>query len=199
MTSIQVKKVVLGVMPRRGASLLLVLLLASICGVLGGARVAAAQAKESAEAGGLRGDVGGTASGYYVGYGQRKLLGYSAFVDAYPKGRPGVELEYRNLAYNQTANVHLSTYLAGVRWGIWERERVQLYVKALAGAGEFTFPYNYAHGGYLVVAPGAGVDFRLSRRVAIRVADFEYQAWPQFTYGNLPSWGVSSGIRIRVF
>jgi hypothetical protein len=27
----------------------------------------------------------------------------------------------------------------------------------------------------------------------------EYQAWPQFTYGKLSSFGVSSGLRVRLF
>ena len=72
-------------------------------------------------------------------------------------------------------------------------------MKALAGVGEFNFPYNYATGSYLVVAPGGGLDYRINRLIRIRVADFEYQLWPQFTYGSMSSFGVSTGIRVRIF
>jgi len=69
----------------------------------------------------------------------------------------------------------------------------------LVGFGLFNFPYNFAHGSYLVVAPGGGVDFRLNRRFRVRLVDFEYQIWPQFTYGAMSSVGVSAGIRYRIF
>ena len=57
---------------------------------LGTARIASAQAVQSADAGGLLLSVGGTASGYYVQYGETKLLGVSAFVDADTRRHFGV-------------------------------------------------------------------------------------------------------------
>ncbi len=158
-----------------------------------------AQVRESADAGGLVVSVGGEFSYYSVGYGPRQLAGFGAFVEAEPKGRPGVEAEYRNLLWHQTASVHLSTWLIGPRYGFHDFHRFQPYVKVLLGDGEFSFPYGYAHGSYFVVAPGGGVDYHLNRRISFRVADFEYQDWPQFTFGNMSSFGVSSGIRVRVF
>jgi hypothetical protein len=160
---------------------------------------AQAQVKQSADVGGLVVTVGGMASYYSVGYGPRQLAGFGAFVDAEPKGRPGVEAEYRNLLWHQTANVHLSTYLIGPRYGFHDFHRFQPYVKVLLGGGKFWFPYGYAYGSYFVVAPGGGVDFHLNRRISFRVADVEYQDWPQFTFGNMSSFGISSGIRIRVY
>jgi len=50
-----------------------------------------------------------------------------------------------------------------------------------------------------VVAPGGGVDYRLNNRIRLRLADLEYQYWPQFTYGAMTSVGVSTGIRVRIF
>jgi hypothetical protein len=73
------------------------------------------------------------------------------------------------------------------------------FVKVLAGIGHFEFPYRYATGNYFVIAPGAGVDFALNRRLKVRVVQLEYQSWPQFTYGNLHSYGISSGISVRIF
>jgi hypothetical protein len=141
---------------------------------------------------------GGLASGYNVQYGEVKLLGPAAFVDVDTLRHFGLEGEARWLDFHQTSNIHASTYMAGPRYHR-EEGRFDPYVKGLVGVGEFNFPYNYATGSYLVVAPGGGVDFRLNHHVWIRVADFEYQIWPQFTYGQMSSFGVSTGIRMRIF
>ena len=82
---------------------------------------------------------------------------------------------------------------------IWPRPRPWApYAKFLAGAGRITLPYGYAHGGFLTYAPGAGVDIALSDRVSLRAVDFEYQHWPQFTYGALHPYGLSAGISVRL-
>ena len=51
----------------------------------------------------------------------------------------------------------------------------------------------------LVIEAGGAVDFRLTRRFRLRLADSEYQYWPQFHYGAMTSFGVSTGIKIRIF
>lgn len=160
-------------------------------------RPAAAQANESANAGHAFLSVGGGGSGFYIQYGERKNLGLTAWVDADTIRHLGVEGEARWLEYHQTANVHVETYLIGGRYH-FDVGRMQPYVKALVGDGHFNFPYNYAYGNYLVIAPGGGVDYRLSRRWSAR-ADFEYQYWPQFTYGAMSSVGGTVGLRCRIF
>ena len=144
--------------------------------------------------------VGGTASGYYLGYGARKIAGPAAFFDIDTRHRLGIEGEARWLLAPQTADVHNTTWLIGGRYTPFRFEgRFSPYVKGLVGFTQFNFPYNYAKGDYFVVAPGAGLDYRLSRRVRLRVVDFEYQFWPQFTFNSVPSYGISTGIRVRVF
>ena len=74
------------------------------------------------------------------------------------------------------------------------------YSKLLAGVGGMTFPFHDAHGRYLVVAPGAGLDWRVGRsRLQGRVLDVEYQYWPGFTFGPMRNLGVSSGVSWRVW
>ena len=175
------------------------LLVALLTACLGLPTQASAQVVESADAGGLRMSAGVTVSGYYVGYGERKLLGYTGFVDIGPRGFLGIEAEARQLVFNQLADVHVATYLAGPRYPFREVGRFQPYAKALIGVGEFNFTYNYAHGSYLVIAPGGGVDYRLNGRMRLRLADFEYQSWPQFTFGAIPSYGVSTGVKFLIF
>ena len=82
-------------------------------------------------------------SGYYLQYGQRKMVGITAFVDADTKRRFGIEAEGRWLEYHQTANVHAETYSIGGRYH-FDVGRFAPYAKGLVGFGDFNFPYNYA-------------------------------------------------------
>jgi len=143
---------------------------------------------------------GATASGYYVDYGGEKIAGPAIFVDADTRHRIGIEGEARWLLAPQTNKVHNTTWLVGLRYNAFNfHERFFPYVKGMVGFTQFNFPYGYAKGDYLVVAPGGGLDMSLTRRVRWRVVDAEYQIWPQFTFGSESSWGVSTGIRYRIF
>jgi len=143
---------------------------------------------------------GGTASGYYLGYGGREIAGPAVFVDAETRHRFGIEGEARWLRIPQTSSVHNTTWLIGGRSTVYAFERKWYpYAKGLIGFTQFNFPYNYAKGDYLVIAPGGGLDMRISERVRMRVVDAEYQFWPQFSFTNVSSWGISTGVRVRVF
>jgi hypothetical protein len=157
-----------------------------------------AQVVPSGDAGGYNLTVGAMATGYALGYGDRKMLGIAAVADLDTKRRTGFEGEAQWLVFHQTANVHTTTWLVGPRYHL-TFGRIQPYAKVLVGFGQFNYPYNLGQDTDLVIAPGGGVDYRINRRVRIRLADFEYQFWPQFHYGALSSYGVSSGIRIRIF
>lgn len=146
----------------------------------------------------LRLSAGVIGSGDTYQYGPRKMLGVGAFVDADTSGHYGIEAEGRWVEFHQRADVHAETYSIGGRYhfvvGRW-----QPYAKGLVGFGDFNFPYNYATGRYLIVTAGGGVDFRWTHRITLRVADFEYQDWPQFTYGNMNSLNGSVGFKVRIF
>lgn len=160
-------------------------------------RPARAQVVESGYRGGVALSAGGTVSAYTVQYGQRKLLGFSAFFDADTNRRFGLVGETTQMLWHQTANVHLATYSAGLRYH-FDVGRFQPYVKGLLGEGYFNFPYNYATGHYMVVTEGAGLDYQLTHRIYLRVPDVELQEWPQFTYGAMTNVGVSAGIRVQI-
>ncbi|MGA2906140.1 MAG: hypothetical protein ABSE36_00405 [Terracidiphilus sp.] len=163
-----------------------------------GPRTARAQVAASGDQGGLRLSAGAMGSGFSFQYGQRKMAGITGFIDADTRRRLGAEVEERWLEFNQTANLHAETYSIGGRYH-FDFGRFQPYIKGLVGFGDFNFPYKYAYGRSLVVTAGGGLDFHWTRRVSVRAADFEYQDWPQFTYGNLNSFGVSAGFRVRIF
>jgi hypothetical protein len=160
-----------------------------------------AQVVPAADQGGLNLSAGGTASGYYLNYGEQKLLGVSAFVDVDTRRHLSAEAEVRRLQFHNTNDVTVTTYLAGGRY-FRNVGRFQIYAKFLSGFGHADLEFGVAQANSLVIAPGGGVDFLLNHRVHLRLADFEYQRWPQAVYGSTPSLastGISSGIRIRVF
>jgi opacity protein-like surface antigen len=157
------------------------------------ARSAFGQVSESANIGGHLVWIGSGVSGYYLQYGSVKNLGVTAYVDADSIRRIGFEAEGRWLQFHETNNISADTYLGGPRYH-FNMGRYQPYVKGLGGLGLFNFTYNYAHGSYFVIAPGAGIDYRVSPRWSVRV-DGEYQYWPQFTFGSMTSGGVTVGVR----
>jgi hypothetical protein len=183
--------------PSFGVSRVAVLALA-VSIFLIGPRRSVAQVVAPGDQGGARLSAGVMGSGVYLQYGQRKMAGIGAFIDLDTKRRLGIEAEERWIEYFQTANVHAETYSIGGRYH-FDAGRFQPYAKALVGFGDFNFPYNYAYGRYLVVTAGGGVDFHWSGRIYVRAADFEYQDWPNFTFGNMSSLGISAGLRVRIF
>jgi hypothetical protein len=145
---------------------------------------------------------GGTVSAFKLDYGVHRLGGYSAFVDLNLTTHYGIEGEARWLVFNQQANVNTKTYLVGPRvlFDPLILHGVTPYVKFLVGNGKFNFPFNFATGSYFVMAPGAGVDVPIGHsRLSVRLIDVEYQVWPQFSFGNLHTYGASTGISYRIF
>ena len=71
-------------------------------------------------------------------------------------------------------------------------------MKFVAGVGRVTLPFRYAHGSFLAYAPGAGLEVAVNDRVSVRVIDVEYQHWPQFPFGALSPYGISTGVSMRL-
>jgi hypothetical protein len=59
-------------------------------------------------------------------------------------------------------------------------------------------------GRYTDLAIGGGVDFKMSKRIDLRLPDFEYQLWPDWSEGTantytLKPYGISVGVSYKVF
>ena len=159
---------------------------------------AAAQAVNTASGPGSFLAVGLSASGFQQDYGKRYIGGGALFIDANLYRRVGIEAEGRRLAAHTSEDVKESTYLVGPRVSVL-RHNLRPYGKFLVGRGTFDFPFHYAVGHYFVMAPGAGLDWHVGDRLNVRLADFEYQIWPDFTFGSLHPYGISAGISVDIF
>jgi hypothetical protein len=164
---------------------------------------ARAQVAPTASSGGFGLSAGVTGSGEYVQYGQRKMVGVSPFFDFDTHRNLGIEGEAHFVQFRQTADLHFTTYSVGVRYRFAYRA-FQPYAKGLVGFGNFNFPFNYATGRDLVVTAGGGVDYRFKQsRIHFRLADAEWQYWPQFKYdtgstSTLTTASVSAGVRFTI-
>jgi hypothetical protein len=173
--------------------------------LLAAASPLSAQVAAPVEAGRLHLSAGGELSYTSVEYGNTRIPGLSGFVDIDTTRSIGLEAVVHWMDLNPSQDVHVIAGLAGPRFHRMigrsdgrSGRRFEIYGKALVGIGEFDFPYGTAYGRYIVLAPGGGVDYRLTRRVRLRVADAEYQFWPRFTFGAMTSYCVSAGVRLRI-
>ena len=163
-----------------------------------GCMAAQGQALPTASGGGAYFSIGGGATAMQADYGQRILAGGMVYADSNATPSLGLELEAKFLRWHTDEDVTETTYLAGVRYSFRSQKRWSPYAKVLAGEGNINLPFNYAHGSYLAIAPGAGLEYHFAGRWTARVIDVEYQDWPQFTYGALHPYGVSAGMSFRV-
>ena len=172
------------------------------------------------------GGFSGQASGLSLLYG---LDGVTGFADMKFSRWVQVEAETRFLRFNlnqvtvsqpfpQVASeAPQDTYLIGPRLP-WKRYKgFTPYGKVLGGLGRTSlspaltasaaFPRGFqGNVNAIVLALGGGVDYRLTKRIQVRAADFEYQQW--MMHINIPGkqysplfhpWGVSAGVSYRVF
>jgi hypothetical protein len=175
--------------------ILCALLLVFLVGNPGKAR---AQSQESAIGGEEYFAVGGDVNGTYLGYGKRWIGGAGAAVDLGINPWLGAEGEGNFTFYNAFYHSHTTTYLAGPRYNFHATGtsyRFRPYAKCLIGEGYFNLVYNGGTARSFVLAPGAGVDYRLNYRLRLRLVDFEYQYWPQFYFGATQNYAITTGIR----
>ena len=169
---------------------------------------AAAQAEYSAERGPVAFSVGGSFSYFDAAYGGYKVMGATGFAHFSPIiwDHVAAQAEGRWLTLNGSHGFSEYNYLAGPVYHITlsEHRRFHPYVKGLIGEGVVNFPNHLAYGRYFAIAPGAGVDYTLTRRWRLR-ADYEYQIWPNapdipgLSNSAMKPNGVSVGFAYRVF
>ncbi len=122
----------------------------------------------------------------------KRMEGISAWIDWYPNNLPGVLQGLGIEATGHDINDGLPAGFSRMRQDTgeggaiyaWNRfHNFRPYAKYLAGIGSIDFPSpsTYSHDTFLVLSPGAGVEYRVWQHVWIR-GDYEYQYW-RHTFG----------------
>lgn len=178
---------------------------------------ARAQVVPSAYARGMSVTAGGEVSGFqpdYTGFGvpaaasfRGDLAGIGTFVDVKFTPWVQIEAEGRWMRFNQPqGGIYEDNYLIGPRLPIYKLHfwRATPYAKVLVGFGKLNFEHGNGWGRYTDIAYGGGLDIKMSKRINLRMPDFEYQQWPKWSEGvgnptTLFPYGLSVGVSYRVF
>jgi opacity protein-like surface antigen len=140
----------------------------------------------------------------FPGQGVQGIYGCGAFANLRWTYHWDIEGSARWLSFNGYQGTTERTLLIGPRYIIHRFGKFEPYGKFLVGNGSIHYPYSIGTGSYFALAPGGGVNFRLSRRLTVR-AEYEYQIWlnsPGFT--NEPNHqlhpnGINVGVAYRVW
>jgi len=134
----------------------------------------------------------------------QRLWGIGGFADYHVTTHIGVEGEDRFLRFNSFYGETEDNYLAGPRYMVRTFGKFQPYAQCLAGLGKIQYPFQIGNASYFAVAPGAGVNYRLSRRFTLR-GEYEYQFWLNSPgFANEPAHqltpnGFHIGLAYRIF
>jgi hypothetical protein len=121
--------------------------------------------------------------------------GVSAWVDANLNTLLGLEAEAHLGTPISPSDYGENSFLVGPRLGI-RQGKSMLYAKAMVGRGNFIFdrPGQYHSASYGLYAFGAGLDYRISPNINLRVVDAEFQTWGSFKPNGLTPYAVSTGL-----
>jgi len=174
------------------------------------------QVVPSATARGMSIAAGGEVSGFqpdYYGNGIPQaaplsgyLAGIGTFVDV--KFTPWIQIEgeARWMRLNKPlGGIYEDNYLVGPRLPIYKAHfwRATPYAKVLIGYGKLNFEDGNGWGRYTDIAYGGGLDVKATKRITLKLPDFEFQQWPQWSEGagtyTLFPYGVSVGASYRFF
>lgn len=163
-----------------------------------------AQVAPSAFKSSLSLSAGGMASAFQfrdVGDVRDRTGGVGGYVDLTVRHGVGVEAEGRWQRFYVWQGIHRDNYLIGPRMQFRPLWRTGPYLKVLGGFTDIGFGTHGGSGRYGTVALGGGLDFRLARRVNVRILDAEYQIqrWPASLGPHSMPYGVSVGIAYRIF
>jgi hypothetical protein len=131
--------------------------------------------------------------------GTQPLLGVGTYVDVKFSRWVQIEAEGRWLRFHQYAGVNQDNYLIGPRVPLYQAGRSTVYAKALGGYSNMVFGAGNGDGQFTALAFGGGLDLKLTKRISLRAADFEYQYWPSWGNSSLSPYGGSVGIGYRFF
>ena len=124
--------------------------------------------------------VGGEYSNIHASFpyqSSQRLWGVGAFADYHWSEKIEIEAEARFLRFNSFYSESEDNYLAGPRYLVKKFGKFQPYGQCLVGLAEMQYPFSIGSMQYLALAPGGGMNYRISTKWTLR-GEYEYQFWP---------------------
>jgi len=116
-----------------------------------------------------------------------KFKGFHLYFDLDFRHHLGIEGEFHKVNQDDPGKEYEKTYEIGPRYSRQYKDGLfRPYIKGMYGRGVYNFKDDVANIAYNIVAVGGGLDIRATRRINVRVFDYEYQQW--FGY---PPHGIS--------
>ncbi len=132
------------------------------------------------------------------------IEGLGLFADFNMNVRFSIEGSAHFLKFGGFESETETSYLIGPRYRFNRYGRLQPYAQGLVGLGGIHYPFAIGDAHYFIIAPGAGVRYRVSSRWEVR-AEYEYQVWVNSPgYANEPNHplrpnGLHVGMAFRPF
>jgi hypothetical protein len=120
------------------------------------------------------------------------VIGFSAWADYDFSKWVGVEFSAHLGEFITPGDITENSYLIGPRL-TYRRHKLTAYGKVLIGRATITNQDFSLSSSYNIFAYGGGVEYRLLRKINIRVIDFELQSWPDFQPNALSPMAISIG------
>lgn len=128
--------------------------------------------------------------------------GITLYANAGLRGRLAAQIDVHLDSFITPIDIGENTFQIGPRFSVLHEDRANVYVKAIGGLGTFAYqagsyavPQTYTYG---VFSLGAGVEYRVSRRIDVRAIDLEFQNWEGFPGGTLHPVVASMGLAWRL-
>jgi|HubBroStandDraft_5_1064220.scaffolds.fasta_scaffold407153_1 hypothetical protein len=90
------------------------------------------------------------------------------------------------------ADINENSYAVGPRF-IYHRRKFTGYAKILFGRATISNTDLNTSSSYNIYSFGGGLEYKITRRINIRVVDFDYQQWPNFEPSTLTPLAVTIG------
>jgi hypothetical protein len=144
----------------------------------------------------LQVQIGGAVSLGNPDYDDKDIKGVSLFVDLDYGAHWGIEGDIHDITISTPQDIGQSSALLNIRYKL-NYGKIHPHIRAGAGLAYFDFDKGFypanSSTSYGVYDIGAGVDYSATRKLHIRVLDFEYQDWKNFPPNGLTPYILSIG------
>lgn len=125
-------------------------------------------------------------------YTDGNVIGFSAWGDYDFSKWVGVEIGAYLGEFITPGDITENSYFVGPRL-TYRRKKATVYGKLMVGRATITNQQFNLSSSYNILAYGGGLEYRLLRKINLRVIDFELQTWPDIKPNSLSPMAITIG------